>query len=73
MTLGMGLTPVSVISCSGSYRWVALKKGPYCLTGLPLLLNTVRPVPTQRCGVGPIIDCLASNGSVHFMHKMLEC
>ena len=28
--------------------WVSSKNGSYCLTGLPLLLKIVHPLPTQR-------------------------
>src|SRR5262249_37199434 len=31
-----------------SKRWVSLKNGSYCRTGLPLLLKIVQPLPTQR-------------------------
>ena len=47
------MTPVWTISASLSKPLVALKYGSYCLTGLPLLLNKVRPVPTQRGSTVP--------------------
>ncbi len=33
---------------SNSKRWVSVKNGSYWRTGLPLLLKTVQPLPTQR-------------------------
>src|SRR6478736_4132173 len=35
----IGVTPVATIASSSSKSLVALKKGSYCLTGLPLLLG----------------------------------
>src|SRR4051812_7698264 len=48
----IGVTPVCTTVASSSKLDVALKNGSYCLTGVPLLLKTVRPVPTQRGTVG---------------------
>ena len=42
------MTPISRSTFSSSYSCVVLKYGSYCLTGLPLLLRIVRPLPTQR-------------------------
>ena len=47
----IGVTPVCTTAVSSSKSDVALKNGSYCLTGFPLLLKTVRPVPTQRATV----------------------
>ena len=50
----IGVTPHSTKSVSDSYLYVELKKGSNCFTGLPLLLQTVLPVPTQRSSTWPM-------------------
>ena len=49
-----GLTPMRT---SNSKRCVSVKNGSYWRTGLPLLLKTVQPLPTQRGADGRRVIC----------------